>query len=80
MPFTATLNNITQAGGSLDLDVTFADSTSGWSSRQSVNIPNGSTATMSSIEAVVTSVGMPLKQTVVAFQILKANIGAVITI
>ena len=80
MAFKATVEGVTQSGISLEIDVLFTDDATGFSQRSNVHIQDASTATVQSAVAAITAVGAPLKAALAAYLVVKADIGAVITI
>lgn len=55
--FRWTLTKVTQTGVSIDLDVLYTESTTGFSQHQNVHIQDGSTATTASVVAAIRRAG-----------------------
>ena len=80
MAFTAALNAITQSDQAINLDITYADSVTGWTKRDNIQYADGSGVTLQQIKTDVTVRGNLYKQTLATSTTLKSYVGTVITI
>jgi len=80
MAFTATLTEVQTADQTLNIEVLYQDTVSGWEIRRVFNFQDGAAVTIAEIVAEVRRVGLLYKNGRTNLATLRASIGTVLTI